>query len=63
MGMLMSKRDRLKVDKKDEMRNKGISKMISEGGLGADTYYKIVKDSTEKDKDTETDQDKEDEET
>lgn len=52
----MSKRDRLKVDKKEEMRTKGISKMISEGGLGADNYYNIVKgeemDEDQKDKGT-----------
>jgi len=37
------KRERLKVDRKNEMRTKDISKMISEGGLGAEQYYKIKK--------------------
>lgn len=31
------------VDKSHETRTKGISKMIDEGGLGADKYYDVVK--------------------
>lgn len=42
----MSDRKKIRIDKKKEMRTKEISKMIDEGGLGADNYYKIVKDST-----------------
>lgn len=45
----MSKReDRLKVniDRDKEMRTKDISKMIGEGGLGADGYYEIKKESS-----------------
>jgi len=44
------KRERLKVDRKNEMRTKDISKMISEGGLGAEQYYKIKKSSSEDEK-------------
>lgn len=33
------------VDKSDEMRTKEISKMIDEGGLGADKYYSVKKTS------------------
>lgn len=45
-------KNRLKIDKKKEMRTKEISKMISEGGLGADKYYEIDKGtpSTEQEK-------------
>lgn len=45
----MSKKDRIKieVDRKKEMRTKEISKMISEGGLGADKYYDIEKVNAE----------------
>lgn len=41
----MTDNDRLKIkiDRKKEMRTKEISKMIDEGGLGADRYYKIKK--------------------
>lgn len=42
-------RKKIKVDRKKEMRTKEISKMISEGGLGADIYYKIEKNNSEKD--------------
>lgn len=31
------------VDKSNEMRTKEISEMISEGGLGAEKYYNIMK--------------------
>jgi len=46
---MMSKRGRkkVKVDPKKEMRTKEISTMISEGGLGADRYYKIKKKKEE----------------
>lgn len=45
----MTERDRIRVDRKQEMRTMAISKMISEGGLGADNYYHIIKDpSTDK---------------
>ena len=40
----MTDRDRIQIDRKKEMRTKAISKMISEGGLGADNYYNIIKD-------------------
>lgn len=40
----MTDRDRIQIDRKMEMRTKAISKMISEGGLGADNYYNIIKD-------------------
>lgn len=33
----------IKIDKSHEPRTKEISKMIGEGGLGADKYYKIKK--------------------
>lgn len=46
--MSESKRKKIEVDRKKEMRTKEISKMISEGGLGADRYYKIEKNSKEK---------------
>lgn len=42
-------RSKIKVDRKEEMRTKEISRMISEGGLGADMYYHIKKNQ-EKDK-------------
>lgn len=40
--------DRMRIDRKHEMRTKAISKMISEGGLGADNYYNIIKESSTK---------------
>lgn len=43
-----SGRKKIEVDRKKETRTKEISKMISEGGLGADRYYKIEKNSKEK---------------
>lgn len=36
-------RPKIKIDKKKETRTKEISKMINEGGLGADKYYNIKK--------------------
>ena len=41
------RRREIKVEREKEMRTKGISKMISEGGLGADKYYNIQKVSSE----------------
>lgn len=38
-------KSRVEIKKEKEMRTKGISKMISEGGLGADKYYDIKKPS------------------
>lgn len=49
--MSEEKRRAIEIDRKKEMRNRGISKMISEGGLGADKYYDIQKVSPEKDED------------
>lgn len=49
------KRKDMKIERKHERRTKGISKMIDEGGLGADKYYKIKKDtSTEEEIDKES---------
>jgi hypothetical protein len=39
-------RAKIKINKEKEMRSKEISKMISEGGLGADKYYDIKKGSS-----------------
>ena len=41
----MNEQDRKKmiIRKDHEQRTKGISKMISEGGLGSETYYDIEK--------------------
>ncbi|PIC76141.1 MULTISPECIES: hypothetical protein [Sporosarcina] len=39
----MAKDDRKEIIKKNEMRTKEISKMIGEGGIGADKYYDIRK--------------------
>lgn len=39
--MTEDKRKEVKLD--SEMRTKGISKMIDEGGLGAEEYYEIKK--------------------
>ena len=48
----MSEDKRRKVEKKNESRTKGISKMIGEGGIGAEKYYDVEKDrSTEQKKD------------
>lgn len=46
----MTDEERIKIERKKEMRTKGISKMISEGGLGADNYYNIIKKSSTKEK-------------
>lgn len=40
---IMTEPERIRVKKKHEMRTKDISKMIDEGGLGADKYYDIEK--------------------
>lgn len=45
-------RKKSKIVKKDEMRTKEISKMISEGGLGSENYYNIEKDRNKKDADS-----------
>ncbi|WP_155961337.1 hypothetical protein [Sporosarcina sp. P33] len=39
----MGKDDRKEIVKTNEMRTKEISKMIGEGGMGADKYYNIKK--------------------
>lgn len=39
----MTEDNRKKVKLESEMRTKGISKMIDEGGLGAEKYYEIKK--------------------
>ena len=44
--MSKDKRRTIEIEREKEMRNKGISKMISEGGLGADKYYNIHKVSS-----------------
>lgn len=41
----MKQDNRKTVKVEAEMRTKEISKMIDEGGLGADKYYKIKKES------------------
>lgn len=41
----MTDRDKIKIDKTKETRTKDISQMIAEGGLGADKYYNVVKES------------------
>ena len=41
----MTKDNRKEVKLKSEMRTKEISKMIGEGGLGAEKYYEIEKPS------------------
>lgn len=43
--MSNSKRDKVTVDKSDEMRTKEISEMIGEGGLGAEKYYEVTKNT------------------
>lgn len=42
-------RERIKIDRKNEMRTGEIAKMIGEGGIGADKYYDIKKRQTEHD--------------
>lgn len=39
-------RAKIEIDRKKETRTKEISKMISEGGLGARTYYNIKKNAS-----------------
>lgn len=39
----MTESDRRKVKVENEIRSKGISKMIGEGGLGAEKYYEVKK--------------------
>jgi len=39
----VDEKKRLEIKRKEEMRTKAISRMIDEGGLGADNYYNIVK--------------------
>lgn len=49
----MAKKDdriKIKIDRDKEMRTKDISKMIGEGGLGADKYYDIKKTSSQNEK-------------
>lgn len=41
----------IEIDKSSEPRKKGISKMIDEGGLGADKYYDIKKDASKEQSD------------
>lgn len=43
---------KINIDKKKEMRTKEVSKMISEGGLGAYTYYDFTKRSSPLKKET-----------
>lgn len=45
-------REKIQIDKKKEMRTKEISKMIGEGGLGADKYYDIKKSASSSEKET-----------
>jgi len=45
-------RAKIKIDKKKEMRTKEISRMIGEGGLGAEKYYDIKKSSSSTNKET-----------
>lgn len=42
----MSDKERRKIKKRNEMRTEDISRMIDEGGLGADKYYDIVKNKS-----------------
>lgn len=44
----MNDRKEIRIDKEREMRTKGISRMIDEGGLGADNYYEIIKEAAAK---------------
>jgi len=43
-------RHKVTIDKSDEPRKPGISKMIGEGGIGADKYYNIKKEHPESEK-------------
>lgn len=51
--MSADNRRTIEIEREKEMRNKAISKMISEGGLGAETYYKIRKVSSKQTDETE----------
>lgn len=53
----MEKDNRKEVKLKTEMRTKEISKMIGEGGLGAEKYYDINKPSPSSQSKTEEDKD------
>lgn len=59
-GLNMTKDDRkkIKIDRKKETRTKEISKMISEGGLGARNYYDIQKNSSSPDNDSQDKQER-----
>jgi len=46
--MSKSKRNPIVVNKSEETRSKEISRMIDEGGLGAEKYYDITKISPKK---------------
>jgi len=48
---------RIKISKEKEMRAKGISRMINEGGLGADKYYNIKKSSSSSEKENKSSKD------
>lgn len=54
----MAENHRKEVQVKSEMRTKEISKMIGEGGLGAEKYYEIKKPSPSLQGKTEEDQSK-----
>ncbi|AXH99101.1 hypothetical protein DV702_04740 [Sporosarcina sp. PTS2304] len=41
----MTEQNRKEIVKRNEMRTKEISKMISEGGLGSEKYYDIKKEA------------------
>lgn len=49
--MTNSEKHDIEIDKTKEPRTKEISKMIGEGGLGADKYYDIKKDDSKKEND------------
>ncbi|MUV37770.1 hypothetical protein JNUCC1_01576 [Lentibacillus sp. JNUCC-1] len=42
----MSEHGRRMIQRENEMRTEEISRMIDEGGLGADKYYDILKSKT-----------------
>lgn len=46
--LVNNEKDHIEIDKTKETRTKEISKMIGEGGLGADNYYNIKKESAHK---------------
>ncbi|WP_438314795.1 hypothetical protein [Sporosarcina sp. FA9] len=51
----MTRDERVKVKIDSEMRTKEISKMIGEGGLGAEEYYEIKKSAHSVQNNTEED--------